>query len=120
MAMRYDVTIGPSKQCLYWVHIWNKWIEGMGFELDIDIIYDLMFFEPLLKIHHLFVAIFVVHNDGIWWMVQWGPCAMHYHIKLQTISPIPMDGCIKQEVVDVPKWLAYECLHCGWCKGRDK
>jgi hypothetical protein len=25
----------------------------------------------------------IVHGDGVWRMVQWGPCGVHYHIKLQ-------------------------------------
>jgi hypothetical protein len=63
------------------------------------------------------IETFLLVNDGIWWMVQWGPYNIHYHIKLQTMSSNPRDECIKQEVINVPKWLTSECLHCGWCKG---
>jgi hypothetical protein len=53
-----------------------------------------------LKQYHIGFVVSIVHNDGVWQMVQWSPCGVHYHIKLQVMWLGPVDGCIKQKLVD--------------------
>jgi len=118
MAMRVAFLMPCLEQMIRRYGIWLA-------ENEHDICYDVVVTTcppppPPPKHIALHVTIPIIYNDGIWWMVWWGPYDIHIHIKLQAMWPNPLDGCIKHELVGVPKQLASKCLHCGWCKGRNK
>jgi hypothetical protein len=92
----------------------------MGFELDLDIIYDLMFFEPPPKIHHLFLQ-FLLYTMMVFdeWY-NWVPMAyiITSSYKQRHLTP-QMDALIKRFLM-FQNDLASKCIHCECCKGEDE
>lgn len=64
-------------------------------------------------------TISIVHNDGLWQMVQWMSCCLWYHFLKQAKRPFRMDDWDKPKNVDRNARMVTKHVHCGQCQHGD-
>jgi hypothetical protein len=67
---------------IFWCNIWHKPKLGTFhplFCLQVKFYISITYLTIILDTTILCFAVPLLHHDGVWWMVEWNACHIHYH-----------------------------------------